>query len=83
MNKTILLREYLRTCRRVKRTPTPDGFKKIEYLRFVGADTCPACGEEIDPESYLCTRDKQGQIHERYRCAHCGTDFVFPQDPVH
>ncbi len=83
MKKSTLLKEYLRTCRRVKRRPSPDGFKKIEYLRFIGADACPACGEEVDTEVYICTRDKQGKIHERFRCVHCGTDFVFPQEQVH
>ena len=83
MKKTTLLREYLRTCRRVKRKPTSEGFKKIEYLRFIQANVCPACGEEVEPEAYQCTRDKQGQINERYCCQQCGTDYIFPQDSIH
>lgn len=83
MNKTTLLREFLRTCRRVKLRPSSDGFKKIEYLRFIGADRCPACGEDVVPDTYVCTQDKSGLVTERYRCVQCGTDYVFPQDQVH
>jgi len=83
MKKKALLREYLRTSRRVKRRPSPDGFKKLEYLRFIGADVCPECGEEVETRFYVCTRDKQGRIHERYRCPHCGSMFTFPRDSVH
>ena len=83
MKKSTLLKEYLRTCQRIKHKPNPEGFKKIEYLRFIGADACPACDEEVDTEAYVCTRDKQGQIIERFRCIHCGTDFIFPQENVH
>ena len=81
---TILLREYLRTCRRVKLRPSPDGFKKVEYLRFIGANACPACGEEVVPEYYVCTRDKEsGGVLERYRCPSCLTEYRFPKDMVH
>lgn len=83
MKRVILLREYLRTCRRVKLRPSADGFKKIEYLRFIGANQCPACGDEIDADAYLCTRDKDGFIRERYRCPSCGMDYNFPKDTVH
>jgi len=78
-----LLREYLRTCRRVKLRPSPDGFKKMEYLKFIGANKCPACGEEVVPEAYVCVRNKEGHIIERYRCANCGNDHTFPRDIVH
>lgn len=83
MKKTTLLREFLRTCRRVKLRPSPDGFKKIEYLRFIEADRCPACGEDVEVDRYVCTRDKRGKVTERYRCVHCGTSYSFEQDPVH
>jgi hypothetical protein len=83
MKRIILLREYLRTCRRVKMKPSPDGFKKVEYLRFIGANACPACAEEVMPQSYICVRDKEGGIVEKYRCPSCGTDYVFPRDVVH
>ena len=83
MKRYILLREYLRTCRRVKLRPTPDGFKKIEYLRFIGANQCPACGEEVSIEFYFCTRDEEGGIIERYRCFSCGLDYTFPRNVVH
>ncbi len=83
MKGYVLLREYLRTCRRVKLRPTAEGFKKVEYLRFIGADVCPACGEEVTPDTYICTRDKNGLIVERYRCLACGCDYFFPQDVIH
>ena len=83
MKRITLLREYLRTCRRVKLKPSLDGFKKVEYLRFVGADICPACGEDVSAESYICIRDKDGQIVEKYRCPICGSDFLFPRDVIH
>ena len=83
MKQVTLLREYLRTCRRVKLRPSDDGFKKLEYLRFIGANTCPACGEEADPNAYLCRQETDGGILERYLCPHCNAEFSFPQDVVH
>ena len=83
MKRQILLREYLRTCRRVKLRPSAEGFKKVEYLRFIGADICPVCGEDVVPENYICTRDNNGLVVERYRCLSCGNDYVFPQDVIH
>lgn len=83
MKKTTLLKEFLRTRRRVKLRPSPDGFKKIEYLRFIEADRCPACGEEVDADHYVCTRNARGKVTERYRCVHCGTAYSFEQEPVH
>ena len=83
MKRQILLREYLRTCRRVKLRPSPDGFKKVEYLRFIGANVCPACGEEVSEGAYICVRDKEGGIVERYRCPGCSTDYLFPRDVIH
>ena len=83
MKRYVLLREYLRTCRRVKLKPSAEGFKKVEYLRFVNANLCPACGEEVGQEAYICVRDKDGQIIEKYRCSSCATDYTFPRDVVH
>lgn len=83
MKRVILLREFLRTCRRVKLRPSADGLKKVEYLRFIGANVCPACSEEVNPDSYVCMRDKEGGIIEKYRCPSCGSDYVFPRDVVH
>jgi len=79
----LLLREYLRTCRRVRNRPDEEGRKKIAHLRFLGAHLCPDCGEEIDPESYRCTKDAEGAILESYRCLNCGNDYTFPRDRVH
>ncbi|MBW1808523.1 MAG: hypothetical protein JRJ87_10045 [Deltaproteobacteria bacterium] len=67
----------------VRREPSADGFKKIEYLRFIGANNCPACGEEVAAEAYVCVRDDEGQIVEKYRCSICGVDYAFPTDVVH
>ena len=83
MKRYAMLREYLRTCRRVRREPSPEGFKKIEYLRFIGANICPACGEEVAAEAYVCVRNAEGQIIEKYRCSICGVDYVFPSEVVH
>jgi hypothetical protein len=83
MKPIALLREYLRACRRVRASPSPDGFKKLEYLRFIGANACPTSGEEAALDSYSCVRDADGKVLERYTCAACGADFSFPPDPVH
>ena len=83
MNQILMLREFLRLSRRLKRSPTAEGFKRFEYLRFVSADNCPDCGEEAELENYICTRDKHDRLFERYKCPHCGSDFVFPQESVH
>ncbi len=83
MKRMVLLREYLRTSRRVHLQPTMDGLKKVEYLRFIGANLCPACEEEVDPEKYLCIRNPEGTVVERYVCSSCGTDFSFPVDAIH
>jgi len=83
VSSPLLLREYLRALRRVRRRPGPPGFKKLEYLRFLGAHQCPACEEEADLSGYLCQRDPEGEIVERYRCPHCGSLFEFPLEQVH
>jgi len=83
MNRYVLLREYLRTCRRVKLKPSPEGFKKIAYLRFMNANVCPSCGEDVAEESYICVRGRDSQIVERYRCIHCGAGYLFPNEMVH
>lgn len=83
MNPVLLLREYLRAQRRVRRRPSQEGLKKLEYLRFLGAHLCPTCEEEVAPEGYLCQRSPEGEIVERYRCPACGTAYEFPQEQVH
>jgi hypothetical protein len=83
MNSHHLLREYLRTSRRIKSRPSPEGSKKLEYLRFIGADLCPACGEEVVMDYYVYGRDPNGEIVERYQCPTCDSEFVFPQEPIH
>lgn len=83
MSPVLLLREYLRALRRVRRKPGPAGLKKLEYLRFLGAARCPTCEEEADLAGYVCQRDAEGEILERYRCPQCGTVFEFPQEQVH
>jgi predicted RNA-binding Zn-ribbon protein involved in translation (DUF1610 family) len=83
MNSQHLLREYLRTSRRIKSRPSPEGAKKLEYLRFIGADLCPACGEEVVLDSYIVKRDLNGEILEKYQCPTCDSEFVFQQEPVH
>ena len=82
MSQVMLLREFLRCARRVKLRPSADGFKKLEYLKFIGADQCPTCGEDVDLSAYRCTRDEEAGVSERYLCPACGADFVFPQDPI-
>ncbi len=83
LNSKVLLREYLRTARRVKNAPSPDGFKKLEYLRFIGANLCPDCGEEVSPALYVCTKSANGQVREHYHCTTCGTHYLFSQEPIH
>jgi predicted RNA-binding Zn-ribbon protein involved in translation (DUF1610 family) len=83
MNPHHLLREYLRTSRRVRSRPSPEGSKKLEYLRFIGANLCPACGEEVELDSYVVGRDSNGEVAEKYQCPTCDSEFVFPQEPVH
>ena len=83
MKPYLMLREYLRTCRRVKLKPSQDGFKKMEYLKFIGADVCPACGEDASLDFYLCVRDGAGGILEKYRCPACGMDYFFPRSVIH
>lgn len=83
VNKKTMLREYLRTRRRVSLRPSMEGLKKLEYLHFLNAQCCPECGEEVDMDSYICTRDKQGRLYERYRCKNCGADYLFSLDPIH
>lgn len=83
MKRTVLLREYLRTCRRVHLRPSLDGLKKMEYLRFMGANLCPACEDEIIPERYLCVRNQEGTTIECYVCPSCGAEFSFPIDAIH
>lgn len=83
MNPVLLLREYLRAQRRVRRNPSPEGFKKLEYLRFLGAHVCPTCQDEVAPAGYVCQRGPEGDIVEHYRCPGCGTAFEFPEEQVH
>ncbi len=83
MKQLIILREYLRTCRRVRLHPSADGLKKIEYLRFMGAHLCPDCSEEVDAEAYSIRRNEDGLLTESFRCRYCGSEFVFPQEAVH
>jgi len=83
MNKRTLLREFLRTRRRVNMKPSMEGLKKLEYLCFVGADQCPECGEEVDMSAYVCTKDANNRLYERYRCRACGEDFLFSLENIH
>jgi len=83
MKKITLLREYLRTRRRVTMSPSMEGLKKLEYLCFVGADACPDCGEAINMVAYVCTKEGLGRLFERYRCPSCGAEFLFSLENIH
>lgn len=83
MKKNNLLREFLRALRRAHLKPTPESWRRLELLRFMGGHTCPICGDEVELSQYSVTRDSDGEIQERYGCPHCGSDFPFPPDPMH
>jgi predicted RNA-binding Zn-ribbon protein involved in translation (DUF1610 family) len=83
MSSHHLLREYLRASRRIKSRPSPEVAKKLEYLRFIGANLCPDCGDDVVMDHYVYGRDQNGEIVERYQCPSCDSEFVFPQEQVH
>jgi hypothetical protein len=82
MRQVTLMKEFLRVSRRLKLDPSADLYKKLEYLKFIGANACPACGDEIEMGAYICRRDEQGGILEKYICPSCGMDYVFPPDVI-
>ena len=83
MKRQILLREYLRTSRRLKAHPSMEGMKKLHYLRFLGAHLCPSCEEDVALDAYQCVRDEEGKVSESYRCPTCASDYFFPQEVIH
>jgi len=75
------LRKVLRAFYRFRREPTPENRLELEELRFLGADRCPSCGEEIDL-ARLRRSDRGGRIQEWLVCPACGDRFDLTDVPV-
>jgi len=80
LNKIELLREFLRAALEAHLRPFEPALKKVEYLRFIGADKCPDCGEDADFRHYQSQDLKDGSRLEQYFCPHCGLKLYFPRD---
>ncbi|NMB73582.1 MAG: hypothetical protein GYA21_00470 [Myxococcales bacterium] len=80
MKEIALLREFLRAALEAHLRPFEPALKKVEYLKFIGADRCPECGEEADFRHYVRQELTDGSFLEQYHCPHCGLKLYFPRD---
>ena len=77
MKRYELLREYLRACEKARNQPTAEAFKKVEYLLFLGANICPACGEEIAPNAYTCEQKEDGFLENHIQDLLLEGDYIY------
>jgi len=76
------LRNMVRAYFRYRNDPTPEHRRKLEELRFLGADECPSCSEVLDLSRFRRV-DREGRVREWITCASCGDVFELTDLPVH
>lgn len=69
------LRDYIRLCLTQRRKPDPAAIKRIEELKFLGANLCPDCGVDLSLDNFRHTKDEM-RIYEYITCSACGVKLV-------